>query len=165
MDAQLLEDDVVAAIGFQHAPQYQRGGDILRNNGGNADTRYAEIELDDQKQVETDIDDAGKEKEDQGPAGIAHAAQYRRTKVIQHTARHPQKVDAQIQNSQWENIVGGIHQPQDGGGTHHAHYHDKETADESHQHAGVGGLGDILVLGGAVVLGNDGAAADGDAHK
>ena len=94
MDAQLLEDDVVATIGFQHAPQYQRGGDILRNNSGNADTRHTEIELDDQKQVETDIDDAGKEKEDQRPAGIAHAAQYRRTKVIQHTAWHPQKVDA-----------------------------------------------------------------------
>ena len=29
----------------------------------------------------------------------------------------------------------------------------------------MGGFGDILVLGGAVVLGNDGAAADGDTHK
>ena len=94
VDAQLLEDDVVAAVGFQHAPQHQRGGDMLRNNGGNADARHTEIELDDQKQVEADIDDAGEEKEDQGSAGIAHAAQYRRTKVIQHTAWHPQKVDA-----------------------------------------------------------------------
>ena len=34
MQPELPGDNVIAAVGFQHAPQYQSGGDVLRDNGG-----------------------------------------------------------------------------------------------------------------------------------
>ena len=55
----------------EQAPQDQKGGDILGNDGGDGYPRHVQMKNDDQQQVQAHIDDSGYGQIVQGPPGVA----------------------------------------------------------------------------------------------
>ena len=89
-----------------HAPEHQRGGDILGYNGSQGHSGHAHLQRDDKQQVEPHVDHAGKGEEIQRPLGVPLGPKDGRAKVIHKVGGQAQKVDPQIHTGQVDNVGG-----------------------------------------------------------
>ena len=125
---------------------HHKGRNALADHSGQAHTGHAHIKYDHKNQVEHHIHKARSRQAIQRAAGVAHAAQQRRAKVIDHGDGHTAKVNAQIQNRHIQHIGGGAHGHQQGPGSQNAHHGQHAAADHAQQHGGVYGFLHAVII-------------------
>ena len=152
--AQLFPLQAVAALGAGQRPQDQKGRQVLAQNGGQGRAGHAHLPDDDKEQVQPDVQHPGNGQVDQRLAGVPHRAEHAVAKVVDGHGRHPQKVDAQVQNGPVDQVGLGAQQPHQGRRKGHPHRQQQHARRQADQQRRVDRLFDVPRLLRAVKAGH-----------
>ena len=130
---QLFPPQAVAPLGVRQRPQDQKGRQVLGQDSGQGRARHAHLADDDEKQVQNHVQHPGDGQIDQRLAGVPYGAEHAVAKVIDGHGRHPQKIDAQVQNGPVDQVglcAQQPHQRRREGHAHHQQQHARRQADQ-----------------------------------
>ena len=123
------------------------------------------MEHDNEKHIQSGIQNAGDDQKEQRPFGIADSAQNGGAVVVEHKKRHSQKINPHIERGMFNNIVGRSHQLQGKPGENQPDKRHHNAAEERKQNRGMYGFRHFLRPAGGIVAGSQYIAAEGNANK
>ena len=147
----------------QHEHQHRR--DALGQDGGVGHARHAHAEDQHEEKVQGDVERGGQNQEVEGALGVAHGPEDACAHVVEHEAEDAGKVDGEIPPRLGEHLGGRLHEGEHIGGHPYAHGREHHAQQQRHHQGGVDRFLDLVLLFGAVVLGDDHARARGQAHE
>ena len=169
MDFQFIQVQAVHAFLMNQTAQNQKGGNALGDHGCDGNARHAQMENNDENQVEDDVDHTGGKQEVQRPLGISDSPKDGCAKVIEHGGRHADEIDAHVQSRLIQYVFRGSHKRKKGTCQKNADKNEDDSADQTQQDRGMHRLADCLFLLRSDVIGTEhiGAhrKADEDVHQ
>ena len=123
------------------------------------------MKADDEHEVQDHVYHARDRQKVQRAAGIAHRAQHRRAKVVEHVEGHAEEVDADVLRGQRQHVVRGAHPSQKCAAEDEAEHAHDHAADEADGDGGVHGLLRVFEVARAVIVGGDDVRADREPQK
>ena len=107
---QMVQIQVQRTLLLDQQADHHCSRDRLTDDRGQSYTRNAHVEPDHEHQVQPHVYQAGYSQADQRAAGITNCPQQGSAKVVQHSSRHTQKVDLQVQGRKLDHILRAGHQ-------------------------------------------------------
>ena len=160
-----MQLQTVRSVRFHQADGHKSRRNHLRNDRRNGNTRHAEMEHNDEEQIQNDVYNARNGQKVQRALCVAHRAQNRRAEVVQHHRRHAHKVYAHVKRRLTQNVLRGAHQGQQRLRKRNAHGNQYNTAHKACQHRGMYGLAQLLCILCAVIARHKHVCADGKADE
>ena len=123
------------------------------------------MERDDKDEVEGHVYDSGEGEVVQRPLGVALGPEDGRAEVVEQVGGHSQKVDAQVDGGQADNVGGRGHPLQKLADHRHPEDHHGDAADQGQGHGGVDAMADVVVPPRPQVPGHHHVGAHREAYK
>ncbi len=165
VDLQLAQVQADGTAFPHETADHQKCGDALGDDRCQRHTGHIHVEHNDKQEIQHHIDGAGGREIVQRPAGVADCPQQSGAEVIEHGGGHPQKVDAQIQGRELEDLRRRLHPGEELPGAGHTGHGQDQPAEDAQKHGGVYGFAELSVLPGAEVTGSQDVGADRQPQK
>ena len=107
------------------------------NHRGQGHPRHIHVKQQEKNQVQHHIHSAGEKQAEQGAPGVSVGPQDGRLKVIHHLEYGAQQVNLQILAGQMDDILRGIHPPQQWSSQTLPHHHQHRAAENRHHQRGM----------------------------
>lgn len=156
----------VDASGFPHeAAHNQKRGDALGHHSGDGHACHVQMHDNHKEKVQHHIDHAGNNQIVQRPSGVTHCPQKGAAEVVNHSGGHPQKVNPKVQRRKLQHISRRLHPDENLARAERAHHRQQDSAQDTHQHCGVDGFAEPVLIFGSIESGGQNICTNGHAHK
>ena len=163
IDPQLAEIKPGVVLQAAHPPQAQEEADALGEHGGNGGPRHPPVEHRHKQEIQRHVQRGGDDEVVQRVEAVPQRAHDGHTDIIEDDGEHAAEIDAEIGQGVGQHRFRGVHDQQQAGHQQQPHHRGEHRGDDAEQEVGVDGPDHIFLVLGAVIPGDDHAAADGDA--
>ncbi len=165
IDAAVMKGQPVNVMCAKKQQKDQCGGDELSNDGGQSDAKDAQMEDENEDEVQDNVDDAGQYEEVQGTSGVAHGTKNTGADVVDQESGDSGKVGAEVNAGVIHDIIRCGHEAQHHGNAEYAQNGEEHAADERCCHSGFHRSMQTFHVFAAKITADDHTGTDGEAIK